>query len=389
MTADLSLDVHTGAATLPRDWDGAVAGSATGSVFHRTGWLRAVERGTDLMPRHVVVSRGGSTVGLCPNFVSDVPLPVEVPDSMAGFAPRELVSTEPGFGGPVVAGDHRRVLDRLLDGVRAAATDDVWAHRLRALDPGAVSYADHLDSRGYDAAVLTCQLAIDLSRSVDAILDDWSKDRRREARKAREAGTTVTHVDPVADPAALDGFYDAYAAMIDRVDGVRYSRAFVDALADELGDRLVLLRADLDDEPVGWHLYLRDDERESLHHFFSGLRAEHFGHHPSSRIHEYAVEWAISEGFEEYNFGESNADVTDGGFAYKSQYGGSVSPVLTWERGIAPARWTAFRAARRLYRTVQGRQRRAADETAGRRAAGTADRRTPDGTATGSSAESR
>ena len=383
MTADLSLDVHTGAGTLPRDWDAVVAGSAAGSVFHRTGWLRAVERGTDLTPRHVVVSRDGSTVGLCPNFVSDVPLPVEVSDPVARFAPRELVSTEPGFGGPVLAGDHRRVLDRLLDGIRAAATDDVWAHRLRALDSGAVSYADHLDSRGYDAAVLTCQLAIDLSRPTDAIFDDWSKDRRREARKAREAGMTVTHVDvdSAVDPAALDGFYDAYAAMIDRVDGVRYPRAFVDALTDELGDRLLVLRADLDEEPVGWHLYLRDDERDSLHHFFSGLRAEHFGHHPSSRIHEYAVEWAKSEGFTEYNFGESNADVTDGGFAYKSQYGGSVSPVLTWERGLAPARWTAFRAARRLYRTVQGRQRRTADETA--------ERRVVDETPTGSSAESR
>ena len=364
MATDLSLDVHTTAGTLPHDWDAAVARTATGSVFHRTGWLRAVERGTDLTPRHVVVVRDGATVGVCPNFVSDVPLPVGVPDVLSRFAPRELVSTEPGFGGPLVTGDHRRVLDRLLDGVRVAATGDVWAHRLRTLDPSAVGDADHLDSRGYDTAVLTCQLTIDLSASGETILDNWSKDRRREARRARETGMTVTRVEPDAE--ALDGFYDAYRAMIDRVDGVRYPRAFVDALAAELGDRLVLFRADQDGEAVGWHLYLRDDERESLHHFFSGLRAEQFSRHPSSRIHEHAVAWARDEGFTEYNFGESNADVTDGGFAYKAQYGGSVSPVVTWERGLAPARWSAFRVARRLYRTVQGRARRAESDARAR-----------------------
>lgn len=362
MTADLSLDVHTSARTLPPDWDGVVAASGTGSVFHRRSWLRAVEDGTGLEPRHVVVRRGGSTVGLCPNFVSGVALPVAVPDALSGLGPRELVSTEPGFGGPVVAGDHRRVLDRLLDGVRVAATADVWAHRLRGLDPASVGYADHLDSRGYDASVLTCQLAIDLSDPLESIFDRWSKDRRREARRAREAGTTVTRVD--ADPDALDGFYGAYRAMIERVDGVRYPRAFVDALAAHLSDRLVLFRADHEDEPVGWHLYLRDDERDSLHHFFSGLRAEHFTHHPSSRIHEHVLEWAHEEGFAEYNFGESNADVTDGGFAYKAQYGGAVSPVVTWERGLAPARWGAFRVARRLFRTVQGRRPRTESEAA-------------------------
>jgi hypothetical protein len=360
MATDLSLDVHTTAGTLPHDWDAVVARSATGSVFHRTGWLRAIEHGTKLTPRHVAVNRDGATVGLCPNFVSDVPLPVEVPGPLSGFAPRELVSTEPGFGGPVVVGDHRRVVDRLLDGVRAAATGDVWAHRLRTLDPSSVGYADHLDARGYDTAVLTCQLTIDLSASVETILDDWSKDRRREARRAREAGMSVELVEPDAE--ALDGFYDAYRAMIDRVDGVRYPRAFVDALAAQLGERLVLFRADLDGEAVGWHLYLRDDERESLHHFFSGLHAEQFSRHPSSRIHEHVLGWARDEGFAEYNFGESNADVTDGGYAYKAQYGGSVSPVVTWERGLAPSRWSAFRVARRLYRTVQGRARRAESE---------------------------
>ncbi|QSG11351.1 Peptidoglycan interpeptide bridge formation enzyme, contains acetyltransferase domain of GNAT superfamily [Halapricum desulfuricans] len=358
MSSSLTLDVHASVRTLPSGWDTVVSNSPLGSVFARTEWLRAIERGTDLTPRHVVVLRDGTPIGLCPNFVSEIALPIPVPSAVA---PRELVSIEPGFGGPILTGEYGATLDRLLEGVRTAATGGVWGHRIRTLSPAAVQYADLLDARGYVPSVLTCQLLVDLTRPIDAVFDAWSKERRRTARKARDAGMTVAQVEPSATE--REAFYDAYAAMIDRVDGVRYPPAFFEALHETMGERIVLFRADIDDDPVGWHFYVRDEERGSLHHFFSGLREEHFGHHPSSRLHEAAMEWASDAGFGTYNFGESNAAVTDGGFRYKSQYGGDVLPVVTWERGIARGRWAVYRAARRLYRTAGARAARQTDAT--------------------------
>jgi len=347
MTTEISGDVHTSVATLPdTQWNRLVEQSSLGSVFHRTGWLRAIEAGTDLTPRHVTAHRDGNLVGLLPNFVSDVSLPIELPGPAAAVAPRELLSTDPGFGGPLVVRDHHAVLDTLFEGVRAAATTDIWAHRIRSLAGEAVQYAAYFDSHGYDVSTLTCQLLVDLTRPLEDVLAGWQKDRRRTARKAREAGMTVARVD--ADRSTLAEFYDAYAAMIDRVDGVRYSQAFINAVASHLSDRLVLFRTTLDEETVGWHWYLRDNEQHSLHHFFSGLREEHFSHHPSSLLHEEAISWAVDEGYTSYNFGESNADVTDGGFGYKSQYGGAVHPILTWEKGLARGRWSGYRIARRV-----------------------------------------
>jgi len=360
MSPTLTLDVHTSASTLPPGWNDLLTRSRLGTVFARTEWLRAVERGTGAEPRHVVVSRDGTPVGICPNFVSDLDLPLSLPRALR---PRELVSVAPGFGGPIVTGDYEAVFDRLLEGVRAAASGGVWGHRIRALDGDATQYSEQLDARGYVPSVPTCQLVVDLSRPLDAVFESWDKERRRTARKAREAGMAVSQPDPT--PGEREAFYDAYAAMIDRVDGVRFERDFFDALFEALGDRIALFRADLDGEAVGWHCYLRDDEQDDLHHFFSGLRAEHFGHHPSSRLHEAAMEWGREEGYSTYNFGESNADVTEGGFRYKSQYGGEVSPVLTWERGIARGRWAAYRTARRAYRTLGARSAQRA-RTAGR-----------------------
>lgn len=368
MSPGLSLDVHTSVATLPAQWNDVVSRSPLGSVFARTEWLRAIERGTDSSARHVVVHRDGTVLGVCPNIVGTVDLPVSVPDALA---PRELVSVAPGFGGPIVTGEYEAVLDRLVEGVSVAATDAVWAHRIRALDPAAVQYADLLDARGYVPSVLTCQLVVDLERPLEAVFDAWGNERRRTARKAGEAGMTVDTVEPTASE--REAFYDAYAAMIDRVDGVRFPRSFFEALSTALGDRIVLFRADLDGEAVGWHYYLRDDEQNSLHHFFSGLREEHFGQHPSSRLHEVAMEWAHEDGFATYNFGESNAAVTDGGFRYKSQYGGTVQPIVTWERGLARGRWAAYRTARRLYRTLGERSARRTRRATGQTPA-TADR---------------
>jgi hypothetical protein len=358
MSSTLTLDVHTSVATLPPAWNDVVARSRMGTVFARTEWLRAIERGTDATARHVVVSRDESPVGICPNFVSDIDLPLSLPDRLT---PCELVSVAPGFGGPIVTGDYEATFDRLLDGLGVAATDGVWGHRIRSLDGDASQYADLLDARGYVPSVPTCQLVVDLTQPFEGVLAGWDKDRRRTARKAHEAGMTVTRPDPTASE--REAFYDAYAAMIDRVDGVRFDPEFFEVLFESLADRIVLFRADLDGEPVGWHFYLRDDEQSDLHHFFSGLREEHFGHHPSSRLHEAAMEWGKEAGFETYNFGESNADVTEGGFRYKSQYGGEVLPVLTWERGLARGRWAAYRAARRLYRTLDARSQRRARTT--------------------------
>ena len=348
MSGEVDVDVHAGVETLPESrWNDLVAESPVGSVFHRTEWLRAVERGTDLSPRHVAAVRDGDPVGLLPNFVTGLDVGPSLPAPLDRVAPRELVSTQPGFGGRGAVADEHAVTARLLDGARAAADRGVWSHRVRALDPGYARAATVLDERGYVPSTLTAQVVLDVSRPLEVVRSGFSKSRGRAITAARKAGTTVTEVEP--DRPSIDAFYEHYDALMDRLEGHRFPKRFMHALVDCLGDRVQLLRADRDGEAVGFHLNLRDEERDELHYYFAAVAGDH-DHHPSSVLHDHAIERAVEEGYDAYNFGESNADPRDGGFGYKHQYGSRALPVLTWERGLARAGFGAYRVARRLYR---------------------------------------
>ncbi|MEF8853181.1 MAG: GNAT family N-acetyltransferase [Haloarculaceae archaeon] len=354
MTADIAVEVHTNVETVPASqWNDLVEQSPVGSVFHRTGWLRAVERGTDRQSRHVVAFRDGSLVGLLPGFVGTLDTGVRVPTAFERFTPRELVSSQPGFGGPLAVTDEPAVTHRLIDGVRAALDSDIWAHRIRAIDPGHVRAATVLDERGYTLSALTGQMVVDVDCPLEEVVARFSASRRREIQQARKNGLTVTEVDPDRQP--IDAFYEYYTELMDRLDAPRFPAAFVRGLADHCGDRLQLLRVDSEGEAVGWHLNVLDEERDELHPYLAGYSAD-VDYHPAGVMHEHAIEYASSEGYERYNIGESVADPADGGFVHKRQYGSRLVPVLTWERGIAPSRFAAYRIARRCYRAVQARR---------------------------------
>jgi len=329
-------------------WNNVIRQSETGSLFHRTEWLRAIENGLGSTPRHVVVEENGNPIGIYPGFVTDVELP-ESPIALPNTTQlRQLSSIQPGFGGPVVSSMKGPVLDLLLDGVETACSDGVVAHQIRMLDTTYTEYAQYFEKNGYSPSLLNCYILIPLT-SWDTIAARMNKERRRSMRRADEEGVSVVREDLSTE--TLRTFYAEYERMISRVDGRLFPWSFFEELLDQLGDRIRIYSATLGDTPIGYHFYLLDEEQASIHHFFSGIRAENFGHHPSSAIHARVLQWGLDEGYDTYNFGESGANFNDGEFIYKKRYGGDVLPILTWEKGYAPIRWNAYRLARRIYRT--------------------------------------
>jgi len=95
-------------------WNNVVAQSGSGTVFHRAGWLRAIETGLDEGPRHVVVRKNDNPVAVCPNFVSSIELPVSPPLEPAELGFRRLFSLDPGFGGPLICANRERSLEAIF-----------------------------------------------------------------------------------------------------------------------------------------------------------------------------------------------------------------------------------------------------------------------------------
>ena len=331
-------------------WNNLVAQSEMGSVFQRFHWLRAVEEGFDSTPKHVVVAENGNLVAACPNFEVDV----ELPDALAErspFTPRKAVSATPGFGGPVVNSADASVLNPLFRGIEAATDDGTAYHQLDLLDSTYLGWNRYLADRGYVPSIPSCRFVVDLNRDLDRIRDEMSKDRRYNLRKGEEQDFRVVNED--ADSATVSSFHEKYVRAMDRVGADPLPRGFFLELADGLEDRLQIFTLEVEGNRVGSHLYLLDRERSAVHHYASAVEEEDFEYYPSELLHSHAIRWASEAGFDEYDFGETPGDFSDGLFDYKRQFGGELVANVTWQAGCSLPQWYLFRLGRWAYRRRQ------------------------------------
>jgi lipid II:glycine glycyltransferase (peptidoglycan interpeptide bridge formation enzyme) len=112
-----------------------------------------------------------------------------------------------------------------------------------------------------------------------------------------------------------------------------------------------LVTAYVDGEASGKHVYLLDTERSARHHWLSAIPDRScYDYYPSELLHEHAIKWGITEGFDEYSFDAAGAFFEDSIFRFKEKYGGRAVPVLRWEKGMNPLMWPVFKIGRSEYR---------------------------------------
>lgn len=328
-------------------WNDVVSRASGGTVFHRAGWLRAIETGLELEPRHVVVRKKGNPVAVFPNFTTAVDLPVSLPFDETRFGFASLSSLDPGFGGPLITSNREAALRKIFAAIDQICDGRYVFHRMRILDPTHVQYAQVFRKRGYRPSLLYCRFLLKLE-DYDRIVDEMDAERRKEIRDAKTNDPEITNES--INKETIWEFYEEYLKTMDRVDGTPYPFSFFEALSENLGERLEIFTAYVNSNPVGKHLYLRDDDQGSLHYFFAGVDERHFEYSSPALLHDYAFQWGIENGYDVFDFGSTNSHYANGTYRYKKKFGAAVEPVYEWERGHAPIRWRAYRSARRLYR---------------------------------------
>ncbi|WP_254273464.1 GNAT family N-acetyltransferase [Haloarcula marina] len=319
---DLTTSVHRSITEVKRgEWNAIVAQqSRTGSVFERYEWLDAYERATGADARHVQVRKNGTLVGVHPTFVRPLP----------GTPFRFLGPAKPGTNGALIATDEDAVFAALADRMADLTGGRTIGHLLRPASGRSVRYATRLRDRNYYPSVRDCQFVLDTDRPWDAVESDLSQKKRRNLRKADEAGVTATDVPVTAD--SVDSFAERHAAHVARLDGDGASPELLRALHATIGDRLKLFRTAVDGDPAGELLAVCDDERDSLFLLFPAYDPTNFEHFPSEVLYRAAIKWGIDNGYATCNFGETTPDFEDGTFAFKTAFGGRAVPTLRWER---------------------------------------------------------
>lgn len=332
--------------TNKNQWNNVVKYSDQSTIFHRYEWIRSVELGFDYEPRHVAAMKGENPVGVMPNFVKELPLPDGLARVLPSVRPLQMVtSSEPGFGGPITVTNERESLDRIFETLEdLAGRRDVF-HSLQSADLSSTRYGTYLQSKGYEPTLDTCLFFLDLGDDWETIREQMDKERRRSLRRAGEQDHRV-EILPLDED--FERTYDYYVKNTQRVGGNVLPRAFLQELADRLGNRIRVFTAIVDGETVGRYVHLLDEEASVLRHWLSAIPdTEKYEYYPSELLHERAIKWGIEHGYDRYGFGPTRAHFSNSVFRFKQKYGVDVVPLFEMEKGYSSLTWPLFKSGRR------------------------------------------
>lgn len=318
-------------------WNNLVKQSNLGCFFQKYNWLKSIEEGTNANPKHIVVSKDTNLVGFLPNFI----------DKIKKTPFNRLESISLGFGGPIISSGEKDVLNLILNEVSALRKENIISHKIRCLDPSYTRYSELLKKNDYKPSLESCRLVIDLDKDWEEIKSEMSSGRRRDIRKAHEQDYNI--VDLELKEENLNEFYSSYKNVIKRLNSRPMPRHFFSKIRENIKNKVKIFRANINGENRGSLFFIKDEERSSLHYFFSAVEEKDFKYSPSELIHEHAIKWAIKNGFDTYDFGSTSSDFTTGLFKYKENYGSRAVPSLVWEKSYSKMRYKIFNFCKKVY----------------------------------------
>jgi hypothetical protein len=304
------------------EWDGT-ADRFTDSVFFRGSWITAVAVGFSAMDFCVVATDDGAPVALCPGVI-------------IRRGPFRVFYSGIPFGGVEGTPEGRRALFERLPEV--LASEGVHRIRLQPL-PGSTGEGD-----GYERIpVLFPLLGLEPLRGRD-LLDCIAGNPRRDVRRAIREGVEVRTVDGPGGALEFFGLYRMSQARNRAY--ARYPLQYFEAITDlpcDLAPRFSL--ALIGGTPAAGMVTVRSGG--SVHYLHGGIDYRFRKHCASDLLIFRALETAVSEGADEFDFGGTSP--SDGNLLrYKCKWGAKAEEVPVLSLDVSPFMCRAMDMALRI-----------------------------------------
>ncbi len=291
------LEIET-AADPGAEWDEFAAGRPDATLFHRSGWQRAVRRTFGYRSHCLVARRGGRIAGILPLFA--------VPTLPWG---RALVSAPQAvYGGPVATDP--AALDALLG--RAKEIGESLGARyieFRNVSPLA-------DLPGKDLYVTFRKPILSTSDENMAAIP---RNQRRSIRIAMKNGLTYE----VGREEHFDAFYDLYSQSVRNLGTPVFPRSLFRNLLEEFGANGKILLVRRDGRPAA--AVLTFFYRDEVLPYYGGARREEFRYAVNDFMYWSLLCYGMEQGYKVFDFGRSKKG--SGSYDFKRHWGFEPTPL--------------------------------------------------------------
>jgi hypothetical protein len=302
-------------------WDGLVDRAEFGTVYHRNGWLRALERELGLRFHRLELAIEGRTAAIWPVATSR-----KGPLRIAGSP---LPGWNTAYLGPLFVDPAARGPESIEAMIRAAPLRSPIFMAFRLMDAG-IAFSDARFRRTRDFVTYEMDLNLPESR----LWSDLKGTCRTRIRKGEKNGLVIREE---SGPAYLEDFWpmarDVFAKSNQEPP---YSLNFLRVIDDELRPRgeLIVTSAWLDGTRVATLIVPHDGH--AAMYFAGGTRADAVAMAPSNLLHWRTILLCKERGMHRYDFISNRGS--------PGKFKSTFSPLervscVHWERAAFPVVW--------------------------------------------------
>lgn len=295
------------------EWDAFVSGHPKALPFHRTAWLRVIERGYGFKDYSLVVYNDmGEIAGVFPLFLVDRPLGGKILLS----AP-QAVYAGPLFYDPASGA---ALLERALELAAELQVAYLEIRRPPDIAEDPAGWTQDIESRSHHVKhyAMFCKELPPSREDVEACIP---RKQRAEVRRARKQGIIVERSSDFSE------FYNIYKRSTHLLGSPVFPKAHVEAIFEEFAGDCEILVARVENVPIASLLTLY--HRETAMPYYAGgflpkraaamVPASVQKMSPYPMLYAEAMAFAIDRGMTQFDFGRSI--IGSGAYDFKKNFG--------------------------------------------------------------------
>jgi FemAB-related protein (PEP-CTERM system-associated) len=287
--------------------DAYVDAAEGATPFHRTAWIRAVERGCGQQGVYLVAEEGEGIRGVLPSTA--------VRSLLFGSA---LVSTGFGVGGGILADSPE---------VAEALAETCWSLVPKLRCTGAELRGGVVPDGWHEKGGTYAGFVRDLPSDDEAILKAIPRKQRAEVRRAQTFGLEVEIGSGESDQAA---HYAVYAESLRNLGTPVFPQRLFREMLAAWGEDANILTVRKDGRPVASVLSLY--YRGTVYPYWGGGTEEARGLRANEHMYHELMRYAAARGCTRFDFGRSK--VGTGPYAYKKNWGFEPQPLVYAARAL-------------------------------------------------------